>query len=104
MQDISSMLHSEHSHQVLGSVIEAFTNLLSKCYSIRRSPPNREYPSIDQPGVPQGAILQLHSYILPKLRSHIVVLSHLTDPNDLMNNLGSQLDLISEVQSNLVIL
>ncbi|KAI9625025.1 hypothetical protein H4Q26_016593 [Puccinia striiformis f. sp. tritici PST-130] len=44
MQDISSMLHSEHSHQVLGSVIEAFTNLLSKCYSIRRSPPNREYP------------------------------------------------------------
>ncbi|KAI9610244.1 hypothetical protein KEM48_002605 [Puccinia striiformis f. sp. tritici PST-130] len=47
------------------------------------------------------ATFQLHSSILPGLRSQIVTLSDLTDPDDLSKAPGSQLKLISDVQSEL---
>ncbi|KAI7950158.1 hypothetical protein MJO28_008979 [Puccinia striiformis f. sp. tritici] len=98
--DISSTLHSEHSHQA-DPVIEAFANLLDKCKSIGHSTFQRSRKIPNQPGIKKKATFQLHSSILPGLRSQIVTISDLTDPDDLSKAPGSQLKLISEVQSEL---
>ncbi|KAH9462939.1 hypothetical protein MJO28_008932 [Puccinia striiformis f. sp. tritici] len=99
--DVStSSLHSEHSHQA-DSVIGGFADLLDKCDSVRHSTFQRSPKIPDQPGIKKKATFQLHSSILPGLRSQIVTLSDLTDPDDLSKAPGSQLKLISEVQSEL---
>ncbi|KAI9603267.1 hypothetical protein H4Q26_002585 [Puccinia striiformis f. sp. tritici PST-130] len=48
--DISSTLHSEHSHQA-DPVIEAFANLLDKCKSIGHSTFQRSRKIPNQPGI-----------------------------------------------------
>ncbi|KAI7950123.1 hypothetical protein MJO28_008944 [Puccinia striiformis f. sp. tritici] len=99
--DVStSSLHSEHSHQA-DSVIEGFADLLDKCKSIGHSTFQRSRKIPNQPGIKKKATFQLHSSILPGLRSQIVTISDLTDPDDLSKAPGSQLKLISDVQSEL---